>query len=61
MPTKTEALQEWSEAYDAYAEATARVLSKQRHDAHELDVIEALAREVDRRLAAYRALRGERD
>jgi hypothetical protein len=61
MPTKAEARQAWSEAFSAYAEATARVLAKSQHEAHDLEVLEALAREVDRTLAAYRSARGERD
>jgi hypothetical protein len=59
MATKTDTLRAWTDAYDAYVDAVAKVLMKNRHEAHELDVVEALARDVDRTFKAYRAARGE--
>ncbi len=59
MATKTDTLRAWSDAYDAYVDATAKVLMKNRHESHELDVVEALARDVDRTFKAYRAARAE--
>jgi hypothetical protein len=59
MATKSEALQAWTDAYDSYVDTVAKVLMKARHESHELDVIEALARDVERTFKAYRAARGE--
>ena len=59
MATKTDALHAWTAAYDAYVDAVAKVLMKSRHESHDLDVIEALARDVERTFTAYRVARGE--
>ena len=59
MSTKAEALQAWTTAYAAYVDAVAKVLMKSRHESHDLDVIEALARDVERSFRAYRDARGE--
>jgi hypothetical protein len=60
VPTKSDALEAWTEAHRVYADAVEVVLKKERQDSHDLDVVEALGREVQRALNEYRIARGER-
>lgn len=59
--TKAEALRAWRAAQREYNDAVESVLVRERHESHDLDVIEALAREAQRALADYREARGERE
>ena len=60
VPTNSEALKAWTKAHRVYTDAAEVVLKKERQDAHDLDVVEALGREVQRALNEYRIARGER-
>ena len=59
MASWSDDLVAWSEAHRAYCDAAEVVLGKERHGAHDLDVVESLCWDVLRKLTRYRSSRGE--